>query len=115
MDGGLFTPYKAIGVVTNTTPFALNALGTAKFLTVSLGNSFQVLRCDHLSTVAASPTLSRPIRALAVSGLLTYTAVGPDVVVWRKTKRVATLAGRVGAAGRQRDPRPATLPVCTAP
>ena len=98
MDGGLFTPYKAIGVVTNTTPFALNALGTAKFLTVSLGNSFQVLRCDHLSTVAASPTLSRPIRALAVSGLLTYTAVGPDVVVWRKTKRVATLAGRVGAA-----------------
>ena len=94
----LFSPYKAVGVVTVPgVPFALNALGTAKFMTVSTGRSFQVMNCDHLSTVAASPPLPLPIRAIAVNGVLTYTATGADVVVWRKTKRVATLAGRLGA------------------
>ena len=44
MEKALYVPYKAVAHVTDGKPFVVNRLGNDVFLTVSIGNSFQVYR-----------------------------------------------------------------------
>lgn len=43
MTTALYYPYKAVGYVTDGSPFYVNRLGDETFLTVSIGKSFQVV------------------------------------------------------------------------
>jgi U3 small nucleolar RNA-associated protein 21 len=42
MATALFSPYKAVGHVTDGNPFCINRLGEETFMTVSIGSAFQV-------------------------------------------------------------------------
>lgn len=44
----LFQPYRAVGFVTDGTPFHLQRLGNDSFLTLSTGKAWQVFNCDKL-------------------------------------------------------------------
>lgn len=38
----LYSPYRAIGYITDGAPFCVNRLGEATFITTTIGNAFQV-------------------------------------------------------------------------
>ena len=87
-DSKLFSPYRTVGLVTNQTPFQFNAMGKDSFVTVCLGRSWQVLRADSLATSIVSRRLRENIRALAVKRTLTWGAVGRDILLWKRARRV---------------------------
>lgn len=87
-DSKLFSPYRTVGLVTNQTPFQFNAMGKDSFVTVCLGRSWQVLRADSLATSIVSRRLRENIRALAVKRTLTWGAVGRDIMLWKRARRV---------------------------
>jgi hypothetical protein len=91
----LYTPYRAIGYVTDGNPFVVNTLGTENFVTLSIGNSFQVMKSDRLTTCLVSeqvPSFSGPIACLQAVGHETYVGVGSDILVYHRTRVVRTYA-----------------------
>eukprot|EP00606_Chrysophyceae_sp_TOSAG23-5_P000671 GSChrysophyteH2.ASY1.ANO1.1331.1 assembled CDS len=86
----LYTPYKAVGIVTDGKPFAVNRLGTETFLTVSIGSVFQVYRADKLTVclVGRETPGGEEITALAVADKETFCAVGKKILVYNRTQIV---------------------------
>ena len=89
----LFLPYRALGIITDAVPFAVQRRGAEAFATVAVGAAWQTFNCARLLLVAASPQLPGPVGALAASDDLTFAAVGPDVHVFRRVHRVAVWSG----------------------
>ena len=67
MSSRILDPYRAIGLVTSDVPFVLNNLGTQSFLTVAIGNAFQVFKCEKLTLSLVSPQLQHDIRYVYVT------------------------------------------------
>ena len=59
----IFQPFRAVGVVSGDVPFSLNTLGSQKFVTVPVGNSFHVYNCADLRLALVSSLVDRPITA----------------------------------------------------
>ena len=107
----LYTPYRAIGLVTDGTPFHVSQLGTESFVTLSLTHSFHVLKADRLTTclvseqvpATASPTHSPTpaITCLQPLGHETYVGVGSDILVYYRTRVVRTYASLSGGSAVQ--------------
>merc|ERR1719487_781862 len=89
----LFRPAKTIGVVTERIPFAHTKLGTANFITVSVGRGFEVYETEHLRKAYLGPVLNAPIRALLCVGEVTITALKNEIVCWHKIEEVVRLVG----------------------
>ncbi|KAK8799570.1 hypothetical protein WA158_006119 [Blastocystis sp. Blastoise] len=92
----LLLPYKSVGLITEDLPFAVNQLGTETFITVSLGRSFQVYKCDKLTPVIVSPQMHDTITCLAVQREFTYVAIGKDILVWRRITQFGTMSVESG-------------------
>ena len=91
----LYTPYRAIGYVTDGNPFVVNQLGTENFITLSIGKSFQVMKADRLTTCLVSEQVgssSSTIACLQAVGHETYVGVGSDILVYHRTRIVRTYA-----------------------
>eukprot|EP00605_Chrysophyceae_sp_TOSAG23-4_P002689 GSChrysophyteH1.ASY1.ANO1.2966.1 assembled CDS len=88
----LYTPYKAVGIVTDGKPFAVNQLGTETFLTVTIGSVFQVYRTDKLtvSLVGRQTPGAVNIAALAVCDKETFCAAGNKIFVYNRQRLVRT-------------------------
>lgn len=86
----LFAPYKAVGYVTNGSPFSVNRLGTETFLTMSIGKSFQVYRLDKLTVCLVSHQAKGTISNLQTCGHETFAAVGKDIIVFNRNSIVRT-------------------------
>jgi U3 small nucleolar RNA-associated protein 21 len=50
----LFTPYRAVGLVTGGEQQCMHHLGSASFLVTSVGRAFQVYDCAHLGVSLVS-------------------------------------------------------------
>ena len=89
-ESKLFSPYRTVGLVTNEVPFQLNTMGKDNFLTTCIGRSWQVMRADSLTVRMVSRRLrgGDQIKALAVKRTLTWGAVGRDIVVWKRGRRI---------------------------
>ena len=86
----LYTPYKAIGYVTDGNAFSVNRLGNETFLTTSIGKSFQVYKVDHLRVCLVSKLANDKISCIETSGHETYTSVGCDIIVYYRNDIVRT-------------------------
>ena len=86
----LYTPYKAVGVVTDGKPFVVNHLGEETFISVTIGSLFQVYRTDKLTVclVARETPNAEIITALQVAGKETFCAVGKSILVYDRTRLV---------------------------
>jgi U3 small nucleolar RNA-associated protein 21 len=86
----LYTPYKAVGVVTDGKPFVVNHLGEETFISVTIGSLFQVYRTDKLTVclVARETPNAEIITALQVAGNETFCAVGKSILVYDRTRLV---------------------------
>ena len=86
---GMFEPFRALGYIADATPFAVQRRGAENFVTVSVGNAFQVFNCAKLTLVFVGPQLPKKIQALVTLRDLTYVATGFDIVVFRRAHQVA--------------------------
>ncbi len=87
----IFQPYRAIGHVTTDAPFCLQQRGTEYFLTVPVGNAFQIYDCAHFHLKFVSPATQKPITALAAAGDFTFAACGGQVLKFHRSKLVGSL------------------------
>ena len=61
-SSAFFTPYRSIGHVVDGAQMTLYSLGSETFFATPVQNAFQVYNVEHLSLVAVSKPLQRPIR-----------------------------------------------------
>eukprot|EP01083_Nonionella_stella_P249991 863824_1 len=92
----LFRPYRALGFVCDSTPFSLQKLGSANFVTIPVGKSWHVYNCDKLRLVLVGPVGSSKVTAVANVREYTYVANGNDIVCWNRMKHVRTMKGHSG-------------------
>lgn len=86
---GMFEPFRALGYIADTTPFAVQRRGSENFVTVSVGNAFQVFNCAKLTLVFVGPQLPKKIQSLVNIRDFTYLATGLDIVVFKRAHQVA--------------------------
>jgi len=98
----LFYPFRALGYVSEPVPFATQRRGTKTFVTVSAGKAWQTYDCDKLRLVLVGPMHGDgpDVAALATRGDLTFAAVGRDVIVSRRTRRLCVLEGHAERVAR---------------
>ena len=93
----IFQPFRAVGVVSGDVPFSLNSLGSERFVTVPVGNSFHVYNCSDLRLALVSSLVDRPIAAVCNVNETTFTACGSSLLVWHRAHVVQRLDGEHGA------------------
>lgn len=135
----LLMPYKSVGLVAEDVPFCVNqlgmgyfcsfmGLGNETFITVSLGRSFQIYKCDKLTPVVISPQMHAPIRYLSLPVVhrrcmaaqreVTFVGIGNHILIWKRVTLVCFLCwnsspGRythIGGGRGQLHPRPGPVP-----
>ena len=91
-DQPLYTPYKSIGLVTDGTPFVVSDLGGETFLTVSVGDAFQIYRAGKLTLCLVSRKVpcGRQISTFQASGHDTFVAVDRLIYVYNRVEIVRT-------------------------
>ena len=92
MDNPLFIPFKAVGFVTDGRPFAINRLGGETFVTVSVGQAFQVFRFAKLTVCLVSRPIPNigdaTISSIQVKGTETFCTVENKIYVFNRTEIV---------------------------
>ena len=86
----LFTPYRAIGCVTDGAPFGINRLGERTFITTTVGNAFQVFEADKLRLAIVAPPLLEGGKVVAVQATKsrTFVAMERQIQVWDRVTLV---------------------------
>jgi U3 small nucleolar RNA-associated protein 21 len=100
MSSQLFQSYRAIGLVSDDIAFVVQKRGSQTFVTTSIGEAFQVYKCEKLQLSLVSPRIPERITALAVKGDLTFTACGNEIITWNRTKKVGTFVGHRSPVSR---------------
>jgi U3 small nucleolar RNA-associated protein 21 len=91
--GAFLTPFRAAGLVTDSTPAVVKRLGSETFVVTSTGRSFQIYSCANLRLRFVGPPLPGRVRVLEANGDDTLVAVGCDVHVVRRAEVVRVLSG----------------------
>lgn len=89
----LFSPFRALGYITDSVPFAVQRRGTATFVTVSVGKAWQVYNTEKLRLVLVGPQLTHAIGALAAKGDLTFAACRGTIVECKRVHRSGEYRG----------------------
>ncbi len=92
VSSDLFQSYRAIGHITDSTPFHLKKLGADHFITCSIGKAWQIFNCDKLRLALVAPAREHRIAAIASVKDFTYTAAAHQIIVWKRTVEVARLS-----------------------
>jgi U3 small nucleolar RNA-associated protein 21 len=86
----LYSPFRAIGYVCDSNPFAVNRLGEEIFITVSIGKCFQIFRLNKLVACLVSKTVPGSIGGLQAIGHETFVFVDKSIVVYDRANIVRT-------------------------
>eukprot|EP01035_Chromulina_nebulosa_P017969 gene17969-23600_t len=81
---GLFSPFKAIGYVTDGKPFVVNAMNSENFIYTIIGKSFQIFRFDKLRVCLVSSPAPGNISSLQVHDDLAYASVDNDIYIYKR-------------------------------
>ena len=92
-DAPLLVPYRAVGLVSDGVPFAVQMQGTETFITTAVGRSFQVFTEQKLRLVFTGPQLQRPITLLCSAGERTVVACGSVARVFERSECTAVCDG----------------------
>eukprot|EP00501_MAST-03F_sp_TOSAG23-6_P000616 GSMAST32.ASY1.ANO1.637.1 assembled CDS len=93
LEVNLLAPLRTVGMITGEIPCALTTLGKENFVVLGLDHTFQVMKASRLETSLVAPQIAGSIRALTTKGMLTFTAVGADVIIWDSSRKVRVLSG----------------------
>ncbi|KAG7665352.1 UTP21 [[Candida] subhashii] len=88
----IFSPFRVLGNVTDSTPFALGTLGSTFYAVTSVGRSFQIydLATLHLLFVSQSQTPTK-IACLAAHYHYVYAAYGNKIGIYKRGRLEHTL------------------------
>lgn len=90
----LLVPYRAVGLVSDGVPFAVQQHGTETFLTTSTGSSFQIWSThERLRQVFVGPGLSGSVTALCPHEDYTIVCCGAATHIYRRAECIATFSG----------------------
>ncbi|GAQ79609.1 WD repeat-containing protein [Klebsormidium nitens] len=92
----IFQPYRALGYITESTPFSVQKRGQDVYVTVSIGKAWQIYKCGKLQLTFVGPPLEKNIRALASRRDVTFAAYGRKIGVFNRAHQVATWEGHTG-------------------
>eukprot|EP01031_Cornospumella_fuschlensis_P043802 gene43802-53566_t len=90
-DPLLYRPFKLLGMITDDVPFALNKLGDHLFVTVAVGNVFQVFNLDKLALCLVSRAADGIISLVEVYNHYTFCAVDNLIHIYLRANIVETL------------------------
>lgn len=86
MSNVLYTPFRSIGYVCDKNQFVVNRLGEENFLTVTIGNCFQIFRLNHKLAVCL---VSKPLQSSQSSiGLSSYRISSIQVIIWTEVDAI---------------------------
>lgn len=81
----VFSPFRVVGNVSNTIPFAVGTLGSTFYIVTSVGKSFQIYDASNLHLLFVSEReTERPIVALATHFHYVFAGFGNKVGVYRR-------------------------------
>ena len=87
-ESQLFREFRVIGLVCNDIPFCHQKLGDSFFIGTSIGKSFQIYQGKTLRLKISGRTTNDNINAMIMNHELTFTAVGNNVEIWYRVKKV---------------------------
>lgn len=81
----VFSPFRVVGNVSNTVPFAVGTLGSTFYIVTSVGKSFQIYDASNLHLLFVSEKeAERPIVALATHFHYVFAGFGNKIGVYRR-------------------------------
>jgi U3 small nucleolar RNA-associated protein 21 len=87
----IYQPFRALGYVSSDVPFCIQARGAVHYVTVCIGNSYQVYDCNKLHLTFVGPQTEGSVTALAVAGDITFAACGGTVVKLERAQEVGRI------------------------
>ncbi|CAO3687016.1 unnamed protein product [Rhizopus stolonifer] len=90
----IYQPFRAIGYVTNETPYVINSLGQTYQLTTSVGKSFQTYDLGRMNLLFVSTPTEQPITAMASFKKMTFVASGNNVFGYLRGKQISQMGGQ---------------------
>ncbi|KAJ5073618.1 wd repeat-containing protein [Anaeramoeba ignava] len=87
----LFYPYRALGLITDSTPFHIRISGKEYYLTTSIGNSFQIFSGSKLRLKIVSEQQPLKIKSIASYKQIVYTTCGESIIIWQRGKKIGAL------------------------
>ncbi|KAI8062716.1 Utp21 specific WD40 associated putative domain-containing protein [Gongronella butleri] len=89
----IYQPFRALGYITNDTPFVVESRGQEYFLTTSVGHNFQTYNLAKMHLLFVGPTTDEPISAMTSAAGVTYVATGNKVLSYKRGREVHRLQG----------------------
>lgn len=90
MESQVFSPFRALGFVSNHIPLCLEARGSDNFVTTVVGSSYHVYNCQRLNLLFVGQSTSEPISALCSARNLTIVATGNKVCIFQRGKQISS-------------------------
>lgn len=87
----IFRSFRTLGLVTNSVPSALQKRGSNFYLVTSIGRSFQIYDCTHISLVFVGPDLEEEIISLVCVSDFTICGLLSSLVVCNRAKFVCKI------------------------
>lgn len=85
-ESRIYTPFRAIGHVSNHVPFDIHIRGTQFLLTTCIGKAIQTYDCARLNLLFISPQFEYPITAIVSQSDLILVANGPLLTAVKRGK-----------------------------
>ncbi|XP_031556169.1 WD repeat-containing protein 36-like [Actinia tenebrosa] len=93
-DGSqLFSPFRALGLVTNHVPLAVQAQGTENLIATAVGSSYHVYNSAKLNLLFVGPIQDDEITCITTYGSIIITACGKQIKSWKRGKQVNIFQG----------------------
>ncbi|GBG70074.1 hypothetical protein CBR_g5707 [Chara braunii] len=92
----IFYPYRALGYITDETPFSVVRRGADHTVIVSIGKAWQIYSCSKLTLQFVGPELEKRITAVVGKISSTFVAYGRKIGVFSRGTQVETWTGHTG-------------------
>ncbi|KAK3698176.1 hypothetical protein QZH41_019273 [Actinostola sp. cb2023] len=94
VDGSqLFSPFRALGFVTNHIPLAVQAQGAENLVATAVGSTFHVYNCAKLNLLFVGSLQDSEITCITSYGPMIITACGKHIQSWKRGKQVNLFQG----------------------
>ena len=88
MNKGLFTPFRALGYITNEIPVCIQQRGQTFAITTCIGRSFQIYDGEKLNLLFVGSQTEEMISAIEAYKDHTFVGCGTDVLIYERGKEV---------------------------
>eukprot|EP01129_Flabellula_baltica_P000092 TRINITY_DN1009_c1_g1_i2.p1 TRINITY_DN1009_c1_g1~~TRINITY_DN1009_c1_g1_i2.p1 ORF type:complete len:667 (-),score=140.06 TRINITY_DN1009_c1_g1_i2:717-2696(-) len=89
----ILSPYRAIGVYTDTVPFDIERRGTVHFAVFSIQKTYHVYNCEKLTLVNAGMSFKKKITSIAMKKNVVFAASDNAIHICWRSKLKAKLEG----------------------